>query len=192
VIGRFDAVESLVSIARQLGVARARVAAAGLQVVPYGGFPRAIETLGLIAAGLDDTPAGEPLPTPSPRSPDDIRADGRATFQRIYGEKTEDVLAQLEALHPELANHVLDAAYGRILASPALPLGERELLAVAALALAALPAPLGSHIRGALRNGFTPAAVEDILHASSSLADDCALPVIQQALDRLSRKVYRP
>lgn len=191
-IGRFDAVEQLVSIAAELGLPRDRLLAAGLQVVPYGGFPRAIETLGILSAGLPEAPAEGGPTAQSPRSSDEIQAKGRETFQLIYGDKTEVVLGQLEALHPELAQHVLEAAYGMILASPGLPLGEREILAVAALALAALPAPLGSHIRGALRNGFTPAAVEDILHASSSLADDRALPVIHQALDRLSRKVYRP
>jgi len=192
VVGRFDAVEELVLIASQLGVPRTEIEAAGLQVVPYGGFPRAIETLGIIAAGLSGLPPDRTPGEPDSRSPEEVSASGRATFERIYGDKTDAVLAQLESLHPGLAGHVLEAAYGKVLAASELPLGLREMLAVAALALAALPTPLESHIRGAMCNGFTADAVEDILHASSILADERALPVIHQALDKLSRKVYRP
>jgi len=187
VVGRVDAVELLLDRAPALGLGFERLEAAALQVAPYGGFPRALDTLGRVAvrrpgpcaSAADVRPAEQRL------------ADGRAVFARIYADATDAVLAQLDALHPGLAALVLDAAYGQVLARPGLSLGERELLAVAALALAALPAPLGSHIQGALRNGFPSAMVEDILLASSVLADERSHPVIAQALDRLSRKVYR-
>ncbi len=188
VVGRFDVVEALVGAADELGLDAARLEAAGLQVVPYGGFPRAIEALGLVAAAR----GGPPASAPDDRAPETLAAAGRDAFERVYGDNTDAVLAQLADLHGELPGHVLTAAYGKVLAEGGLPLGERELLAVCALALAALPAPLGSHIRGALRNGFPVAAVEDILRISSFLADDRASPVIAQALDRLTRKVYRP
>lgn len=192
VAGRFDAVEALVPLAEELGIPRTQIEAAGLQVVPYGGFPRAIETLGLISSGLSKRVSDRKPAEPKSRSSAEISTSGRETFERVYGDKAEAVLAQLESLHPGLAEHVLEAAYGRVLSATELPLGLREILAVAALALAALPTSLQSHIRGALRNGFTTAAVEDILHASSILADERALPVIQQALDQLSRKTPRP
>ncbi len=214
VIGRFDAVQALAAHALTLGLPTAKLAAAGLQVAPYGGFPRAIETLSLIAeaqraSGPASTDSGsnpgrirpnapqeealQSQATPSADSSlDRLRVAGLEVFRMVYGDNTEAVLEQLATLHADLPSHVLEAAYGKVLSQPGLSLGERELLAVSALALAALPAPLGSHIRGALRNGFTSAAVEDILHASTSLADKSALPVIDQALDRLSRKVYRP
>jgi len=192
VAGRFDAVEALVPLAEQLGIPRTQIEAAGLQVVPYGGFPRAIEALSLIASRLSKGAPNRMPSAPDSRSSGEISSSGRETFERIYGDKTDAVLEQLESLHPGLSEHVLEAAYGKILAATELTLGLREILAVAALALAALPTPLQSHIRGALRNGFTTAAVEDILHASSILADERALPVIEQALDQLSRKVPRP
>ena len=188
VVGRFDAVELLLDEALALAVPPERLEAAGLQVAPYGGFPRALETLGLVAARREG-PARSPA---DDRPRDDLPAAGRDTFERVYADSTEAVLGQLEALHPGLSAYVLEAAYGQVLARPGLTLGEREMLAVSALALAALPAPLGSHVRGALRNGYTASAVEDILLASSVLADERANPVIAQALDRLSRKVYRP
>jgi alkylhydroperoxidase/carboxymuconolactone decarboxylase family protein YurZ len=56
----------------------------------------------------------------------------------------------------------------------------------------ALPSPLGSHVRGALRNGSTPALVIDILDTARVLANPEALAVLDQAVDRISRNVYRP
>ena len=101
------------------------------------------------------------------------------------------MLADLQGHAPGFGDWVLEDPYGRILARPGLDLRERELLAVSALALAALAAPLGGHIRGALRNGSSPAEVEDILRASRALGGPAVHAVVDQALDRLSRKVYR-
>jgi 4-carboxymuconolactone decarboxylase len=66
----------------------------------------------------------------------------------------------MEALHPELAWWILDDGYGRVLSRPGLTGRERELLAVAALAV--LPGAglqLDSHERGARRFGATAGEV---------------------------------
>jgi len=186
-ISRFDAVEALVDLAIDRGIEFHELEETALQLVPYGGFPRAIETLTLIAARRPAdklSHAAEPDP---PRDPVEI---GRAVFVQVYGDKAEKVLDGLNQLLPGFAHLVLDQAYGRILGRPGLDLAVRELLAVAALGLAALAAPLGSHIRGALLNGFSPEAVQDILLTCNVLADHRARPVIAQAIDRIERKVY--
>jgi len=208
--GRFDALPALLAAAPVLGLPLAdpRVAETALQVVAYGGFPRAIEVLTHLhrARGRPAAPgSGEPgepgksetsgapggrEPTDDPRAQDAAR--GRRVWDAIYKDLAQDVLATLEDLHPGLPGLVLEDAYGAILARPGLSLAERELFAVAALALMALPAPLGSHIRGALRNGSNAPAVMDILDTCRVLADPAALAVLAQAQDRLSRSVYRP
>ena len=64
------------------------------------------------------------------------------------------VRAGLERLHPDLADWTVVFAYGKVLARPALPLLERELLAVSILtAMAGLDAPLRGHARAAERLG---------------------------------------
>lgn len=186
-ISRFDAVEPLIDLSRERGVSFAEMEEAALQLVPYAGFPRAIETLTLIAArrpGAAGTQADQ-----TDQAPATIEA-GRAIFSQVYSDNAEKVLAGLDQLIPGFAPLVLEQAYGRILARPKLPLGDRELLAVAALALAGLAAPLGSHVRGAILNGFPPGAVQDTLLTCNVLADHRARPVIAQALDRIERKVY--
>ncbi|MCB9899060.1 MAG: carboxymuconolactone decarboxylase family protein [Planctomycetes bacterium] len=191
VVGRFDAVPDLLALGRARGTSRARLEECGLQVVAYGGFPRAIEFLSMLEPALDED--GDPRAVAhDARTSDERLAAGRAVFERIYARQTDDVLGTLDGLVPGFADWVLDDAYGRILSRPGLSLAEREILAVAALALAALPRPLGSHVRGALRNGSTVEVVEDILRCSMVLADPRARSVTVQALDRLSRNVYRP
>lgn len=185
---RFEAFEALIPLARQHGVDDARMREAALQVAAYGGFPRAIEALGRLgAAGVAaaaDAGAGDAEAAVR-------RARGREVFERVYAEGSGAVLADLEGHAPGFSGWVLEDAYGRILSRPGLGLREREVLAVSALALAALAAPLGGHIRGALRNGSSPAEVEDILRASRALGGPAVHAVVDQALDRLSRKVYR-
>jgi 4-carboxymuconolactone decarboxylase len=181
--GRFDTVPDLLELAVAAGVQDAALHEALLQVAAYGGFPRALEGLGLLARRRRTPPPPEP-PDPPP-------AAGRATWDAVYREHSEEVLAGLEELLPGLSRRVLDGAYRQILSRAGLPLRDRELLAVAALGLMALAAPLGSHVRGALRNGSAPDLVIDILDTVRVLATPEALAVIDQAVDRISRNVYR-
>ncbi|MHC4844655.1 MAG: carboxymuconolactone decarboxylase family protein [Planctomycetota bacterium] len=191
-IGRFDAVACLHDLAAELGIEPVRIQETALQVVAYGGFPRAISGLALWAERRGgDAPGGAPGGL-ADGAAEDQAAAGRAVWDAVYARNAEDVIGSLETLAPGFSGWVLEAAYGRILARPGLTLEERELLAVAALALMALPAPLGSHARGALRNGSKPETVMDILDCCRVLADAGATPVLDQALDRLSRNVYRP
>jgi 4-carboxymuconolactone decarboxylase len=182
--GRLQALPELLDLAAASGVGEVALHEALLQVVAYGGFPRALEGLGALARQRR-TP-------PPPDRADPPPAAGRATWDAIYSEHADEVLAGLEALLPGLSRRVLEGAYRQILAREGLSLRDRELLAVAALGLMALPAPLGSHVRGALRNGSPPALVIDILDTARVLASPEALAVIDQAVDRISRNVYRP
>ncbi len=212
--GRWEALAILCHGALERGRTAADLVEMGLQVVAYAGFPRAIEALGIVRDVLERAPeaAAEGIEPTADGEPDGAEALARAgheVFEDIYREATPEVLAGLDALCAGFSRWVLMDAYGRILSRPGLSLADRERMAVSALALMALPAPLGSHIRGALRNGSTCADVEDILRSSRALADGHRDPtptptvtasegstrsphdVIDQALDRLSRKVYQ-
>src|SRR6185436_21056737 len=103
---------------------------AALQVAAYGGFPRTIEGLALLA---ERAPSAGPAATE--RTADDRRRAGRDVWDKVYAEQADEVLAWLGTLAPELPGWVLDDAYGRVLSRPGLSLAERELLGVAALAL---------------------------------------------------------
>lgn len=181
--GRAEALPALLRLAADEGCAPEALHEACLQVVAYGGFPRAIEALTVLAR-LRHGP-----PPPAHREP--AHAAGRATWDAIYAGQADEVLARLEALAPGLPHWVLDSAYRRILSRPGLALRDRELLGVCALALMALPSPLRSHVLGALRNGSSAALVTDILETARVLAGPEALATIDQAVERLSRPVDR-
>lgn len=207
-VGRFDAVPALHALADRLEIPIARRREAALQVAAYGGFPRTIEGLSLLAAHSRLVPSAPSAPGPptaqgaqvARAAPTAAQAStsealwerGRVVWERVYADQADEVLAWLGTLAPELPDWVLDEAYGRVLSRPGLSLAERELLGVAALALMALPAPLASHVRGALRNGSNAAAVGDTLRTCRCLADSKALAAIEQALQRLDRNVLRP
>lgn len=149
--------------ARAQGESPARIVETLLQIVPYGGYPRAITAFGVLRGALPDAPPAS--------EPDAERAAGaargRATFEAVYGETTGAVLDGLVALDPVLARWTLEHAYGRVLARQGtLTLLERELLAVAILtALGGLDEPLLGHMRACVRLGATSEAVAGVIEA---------------------------
>ncbi len=183
-VGRLDVVPVLLAEAARLAITAQRLRETALQVVAYGGFPRSIGLLSLLGPAPEIAPVRLALGTTA--------SLGRPVWDRVYGSQAEAVLAALDGLFPGFSALVLDDAYGHILARPGLTLAERELLAVAALALMALPAPLGSHIRGALRNGSNAEGVIDILETCRVLAHPHALLVLEQAHERLTRSLNSP
>jgi alkylhydroperoxidase/carboxymuconolactone decarboxylase family protein YurZ/ADP-ribose pyrophosphatase YjhB (NUDIX family) len=137
------------------GLPRAWIEETLLQVVPYAGFPRALAAFA----------AARPLLGPPPEAAERAGrgAAGPEAFERVYGETAARVREGLGALHPLLPAWTLEEAYGRVLSRPALPLPERELLAVAMLtAMGGLDDPLLGHMRAALRLG---ASMEDVAAA---------------------------
>jgi len=127
-----------------------------LQLHLFVGFPAVVEAFtrlergGGVGAPEDDEADLEA----------DGHARGRALFGRIYGEHGERVEGVLRGAHPQLCHWVLGHAYGRVLTRPGLTGAERELLAVAALALRGPARQLASHLRGALACGAERADLE--------------------------------
>jgi alkylhydroperoxidase/carboxymuconolactone decarboxylase family protein YurZ len=137
-----------------------------LQVHVFAGFPRLVEAYGVLAAegGLGELAPDEIL------GERDQHARGRALFERIYQRDSEKVRGFLVAGHPDFADWIEGHAYGRILARPGLEPAQRELLAVAALAVLGQERQLASHVRGAVRCGATPAAVLLTIETIADLA----------------------
>jgi 4-carboxymuconolactone decarboxylase len=85
----------------------------------------------------------------------------------IWGEKSEQILAGLEALDPDLATLITEVAYDTVFERPGLDLKTKELLAIAHLLSVGSESELKTHIHGALNCGATPAEIkETILHAA--------------------------
>lgn len=158
-VGDVDLVAREARDAIAAGVPAARVEEALLQGVPYAGFPRtlaafaALRAAGIVAAGPAPAAAAEAPPST-------FAAAGAEAFGAVYGPTADRVRAGLASFHPLLPAWTTEFAYGRVLARPALPLVERELLAVALLtALGRADDALLGHMRAAVRLGASPVAV---------------------------------
>ena len=85
---------------------------------------------------------------------------------RVWGEKAEALEAALYTLDPDLADLVVNVAYG-VFDRPGLELKTKELLAVAHLVGVGGEAELKTHLYGALNCGATPQEIkETLLHAA--------------------------
>jgi alkylhydroperoxidase/carboxymuconolactone decarboxylase family protein YurZ len=136
-----------------------------LQVHLFAGFPRLVETLGVLA---EEGGLGEPLPeelegsAPHPQRGDEL-------FERIYGDGSERVRAMLRAGHGDFATWVAEHAYARVLARPGLSAARRELLACCALAALGQDRQLASHARGSVRCGASHAELVESLELVADL-----------------------
>lgn len=130
-----------------------------LQATLFFGFPRVVTAFERASATW---PADRP--ENDGRVPDTERsAAGRELFDAIYAKNAPAVHTMLEDFHPEFHEFVLESAYGRILARPALSPLRRELLATAALAALRQTPQLIAHARGALTFGASRAALRGVL-----------------------------
>ena len=154
-----------------------------LQLSLFAGYPRCINALAAFRQTF-----GQDVGAGSPKLLDDDvgrrRREGEALFERIYGDNTERVLADLTAYHPELRDWILVGAYGRVLARPALSARLRELAAVAALIVSGDVRQLSSHARGAIHCGATPREVEAVVDLVAPLIDEDARARARRILDR--------
>jgi 4-carboxymuconolactone decarboxylase len=176
VLGRFDEV-ARVRRSAGAGEPDRRWREAVLQVHVFAGFPRLVETYGVLesAGGLGPT---EPRELEATR---DDAARGRALFERIYAEDAPAVRAMLEQHHAAFARWIEEHAYGRVLARPGLSADRREILAVAALAALGQERQLASHVRGSLRCGATRAELDAAL--------DCIADLVQPARIEQARRI---
>lgn len=153
-----------------------------LQAHLFLGFPAALAGLRAwreLGAG-EDTEDGtaaegeEERPRAGPRPPEGWTARGERVCARVYGNAYPGLRENVSRLHPAVDAWMVSHGYGRVLGREGLDLATRELCIVATLAAGGWTAPLRSHLRGALRTGASPAAVEAAVEAGLSRADAVA------------------
>ena len=87
---------------------------------------------------------------------DDRLAHGWDTVRKINAPAAQRQWDELTAIYPDFARYIVQSAYADVLGRPALPLREREIATLAALAVQGnAPAQLKAHIEGALNVGVT-------------------------------------
>jgi 4-carboxymuconolactone decarboxylase len=149
-----------VAAALRIGVEPPAVREALIQVIPYAGWPKALNALTAMREVFAERQVKLAPPAPSP--PANPQDRGRENGSRVYRDYAalERTLAELD---PELPRYLTEQAYGGIYDRPGLTLRERELVAVAMLATLQQWPQLAWHIEGAHRVGATPVETKEVL-----------------------------
>jgi 4-carboxymuconolactone decarboxylase len=168
--------ETLLAAARNRNFDRDRFDETLLQGVLFFGFPRLVTAYESFArvwpANEGDKLAGLP--------PHAQAAAGRALFDAVYGKNAAAVHAKLLGFHDEFHAFVIEAAYGRILSRPGMPVVDRELIAVAALTTLHQVPQLIAHARGAATFGATADAIGEAIRSGGG-SDELVRDVLSRA-----------
>jgi 4-carboxymuconolactone decarboxylase len=96
--------------------------------------------------------------------PEDRFKHGWETVNRINAEGAERQWDALRAISPDFARWIVESAYSDVLGRPQLPLRDREIATLAALAtLGNAPAQLKAHVEGALNVGLSREEIVEVL-----------------------------
>uniref|UniRef100_A0A832HYZ6 Carboxymuconolactone decarboxylase-like domain-containing protein n=1 Tax=Eiseniibacteriota bacterium TaxID=2212470 RepID=A0A832HYZ6_UNCEI len=154
------AAQRAVAAARRAGAPRRAAEETALMLVLHAGYPAALEGFAVLAR------AWPGRARPAPRAGLAAwRRRGARLCRRVYAAAYPRLVANVRALHPDLADMMLDHGYGRVLSRPGLAARARELVAVAVLAAGGWERQLVSHLLGAVRCGATPAEARAALRA---------------------------
>jgi 4-carboxymuconolactone decarboxylase len=148
-----------------------------LQSYLFAGFPRALNAAREWRRISGEPAALEDIDADATREgvPEEWRARGAATCERVYGGMYPALRANIAALHPALEHWMVIDGYGKVLSRPGLDLIHRELCIVATCAIAAQDRQLHSHFHGALNVGATVDQIVGTLDALLDLIDQDAM-----------------
>ena len=176
--GRGDALHGLTTKAMAAGCSAGEIREALLTLVPFCGFPRALDAFAAIRPVL-----GAQTDSPD-RGASATR--GAAFFDLVYGRDAAKVRANLAALDAGAAAWIESDAYGRVLSRPGISASLRERIGVVLLAAQGLRTQLSGHIRGAMNCGATAGEIAAFVDAAAPFIDPAELEFARAALRRVA------
>jgi 4-carboxymuconolactone decarboxylase len=133
-----------------------------IQVVPYAGWPSALNALNVMKEAFDQQGV-----VATPRAPEVASRSRLLERGRLHGSEVYPDYAAVERLlagyDPELPGYLTENAYGQIYDRPGLSMRQRELIAIAMLTVSQRLPQLESHIEGALRVGATREEAKEVI-----------------------------
>ena len=127
-----------------------------LQTYLFAGYPSALISLKIASEIF----AIKELKYKSIRS---YKKTGIRNCQKIYGNKFNKLINNVEEFSPELSEWLITEGYGKVLSRSGLPLKEREMCIVALLCSMKYKSQLYSHINGAFRLKNTRANIKTLI-----------------------------
>ena len=126
-----------------------------LQNYLFAGYPSALSSLKI----LKEYYPNKKLPKVADMNLYHFRRKGEARCKKVYGNKFEKLIRNINNFSPELAEWLVLEGYGKVLGRSGLSFKVRELCIVAVLAAMKFEDQLYSHINGAVKAG---ASIEEI------------------------------
>ena len=176
--------EEAIGRAHAAGLSAASIAEAILQGIPYSGFPGAVEALGSLRS-IARSSSEEP-DSRRPRGEENPGANDETppAFTAVYREGASAVRAALRERHPALERWIIEFAYGEVMGRDEFGMFELEGLAVASLIAQRRTTPLHSHLRGALRNGWSSENLNALVETLATDGDPATIAFAREIIAR--------
>ncbi|MFH0180597.1 carboxymuconolactone decarboxylase family protein [Streptomyces cacaoi] len=147
-----------------VGVRPAEIVEALIHLVPFVGFPRALNAVGVARTVFDDH--GVTFEPPVMDDARDRYQRGKEKLVEIDGAHGLEVIESLDDIAPDLGRYIVEFTFGDVYHRPWLTARLRQLVTVGALTVVGDTAPqLRVHIGAALNVGLSAAqVVETLIH----------------------------
>lgn len=156
-----------IDAALRVGVSAVEIVEAVIQVVPFAGFPRALNALTVARSVFDQR--GVTLRPPVQTDQRDRYERGREKLYEIDGQHGLDVVESLRDIAPDLGRYIVEFTFGDVYYRPWLSAQQRQLVTIGVLtSIGDTEAVLRVHLGAALRVGLSRAqVVEALIHLVS-------------------------
>jgi 4-carboxymuconolactone decarboxylase len=126
-----------------------------LQTYLFAGFPSALISLKILSEVY-------PVEGTQKYEHDEykLKITGEKNCRKIYGDKFEKLIYNVNSFSPELSEWLVIEGYGKVFSRKNLTLAERELLIIVVLASLKYESQLYSHLNGAYRLHLNPQLIE--------------------------------
>jgi 4-carboxymuconolactone decarboxylase len=172
-----------IDAALRVGVSPVEIVEALIHLVPFTGFPRALNAVAVARKVFSDTGTSF---TPPEQNDDGIRYDrGARKLVEIDGQHGLDVIESLHDIAPDLGRYIVEFAFGDVYNRPWLNPQQRQLVTIGALTAFGDTAPqLRVHIGAALNVGLDRShVIEALIHLVSYAGFPRVLNAITVARD---------
>jgi 4-carboxymuconolactone decarboxylase len=174
----------LLLLAKTKRIPSKKIYEALLQNYLFAGYPSALEALKIF---------NEFFPGRKLNKSDDFnlyhfRKNGEQNCRKIYGDKFEKLISNINLFSPEMSNWLVLEGYGKVLGRKNLSLLEREYCIVSVLSALRFQEQLYSHINGAFRQGAKEFKIKKIITNLIFLEERRSVTIGLKVLDKYLEK----